>query len=499
MAQGSFILYGSKGKVGNLVAQRNKGKTIIREHVIPTNPRTKAQQLQRSRFGYLAKFYAEGVKQFFKFSFEKKKANESDYNAFMRENKANMFYATKQMLDNYDSCAFGPYRLTSGSIVGYGSAVKWSEQNGQLEIEVPGMTEEMTWGAISELLIAQHTGWQNGDIITFVTIADANPSATICDTVAEAVANNSYFKNNAGTIWRFVQVELNTADVNDPTEYGIGVDADKLVIVPSATDPSSSILGGGSMVVSRNTANGTMVSDSYLEIGTSLKSRINRIANDPAWIQHCADTMMASDESILQGSLLEGKEATIVSPSITKVNANGQLLASGQTYSEEQDIVILGSALSKNTVKIYCNNVLFTPISATAYEMRYHVATNGSYRIEVEGATYATFTLSGVVPQVTISSVKVGGNDVNVGSAVNNVPISGQLAVVVEGQNLEDLEVTASSGFSVSNVSKTATRVSFTAKCPNTYSATGTFSLGTRVLFSAQVEADPTNNPGAFA
>lgn len=499
MAQGSFILYGSKGKVGNLVAQRNKGKTIIREHVIPTNPRTKAQQLQRSRFGYLAKFYAEGVKQFFKFSFENKKAHESDYNAFMRENKKNMFYATKQMLDNFDSCAFGPYRLTSGSIAGYGSAVKWSEENGQLEINVPGMTEDMTWGAVSELLIAQHPGWVNGDILTFVTIADANPSATICDTVAEAIANNSYFKNNAGTIWRFVQVVLNTADVADPTEYGIGVDADMLVIVASPTEGYSSILGGGSLVVSRNGFNGTMVSDSYLEIGASLKSRLNRIAKDPAWVQHCADSMMATDESILQGSLLESKEATIVSPSIASVNANGQLLASGHTYNEELDIVIAGSALSKNTVKLYCNNVLFTPVSASAYEMRYHVATNGSYRLEVEGATYATFVLSGVVPQVTVSSLTVGGNTVNVGQQVSNVPISGQLAVVVEGQNLEDLEVTASSGFSVSNVNKTATRVTFTAKAPNTYSASGTFSLGTRVLFSAQVEPNPTDNPGAFA
>lgn len=310
MAQGSFILYGSKGKVGNVVAQRNKGKTIIREHVIPANPRTKAQQLQRSRFGYLAKFYAEGVKQFFKFSFENKKSNESDYNAFMRENKANMFYATKQMLDNYDSCAFGPYRLTSGSIMGYGSSVVWNEEYGQLEVSVPGLTEDMNWGAISELLIAQHAGWQNGDIITFVTIADANPSATYCDTVEDAIANNSYFKNNAGTIWRFVQVVINTADTKDPTEYGIGVDAGMLTIVPSATEGSSSTLGGGTMVVSRNVANGTEVSDSYLEIGDGLKSHIDLIANDPAWVEHCAKTMLGSEDSILQGSLVDTEEAT---------------------------------------------------------------------------------------------------------------------------------------------------------------------------------------------
>lgn len=354
MAQGSFILYGSKGKVGNLVAQRNKGKTIIREHVIPTNPRTKAQQLQRSRFGYLAKFYAEGVKQFFKFSFENKKASESDYNAFMRENKANMFYATKQMLDNYDSCAFGPYRLTSGSIMGYGTSVHWNEEFGQLEVSVPGITEDMTWGAISEILIAQHAGWQNGDIITFVTIADANPSATYCDTVEEAIANNSYFKNNAGTIWRFVQVVINTADTKDPTEYGIAVDPGMLIVVPSTTEGTSSDLGGGSMVVSRNVASGTEVSDSYLEIGNGLKTHLDLIANDPAWVEHCAKSMLGSEESILQGSLAEGEGATdkalTFSPRRFRLATDGNAVG----YYQQRNV-------TKNDVVIKYNGVVTQP------------------------------------------------------------------------------------------------------------------------------------------
>lgn len=304
MSKNPWLLYGSRGKVGNIVLQRNKGVTTVRELVVPNNPRTKKQQLQRSRFGYLAKFYAEGVKQFFKFSFENKKSNESDYNAFMRENKGNTYLASRSMLDNIDGCAFGRYRMTSGSIPGYGDNVYWNNEQGRLEIAVTGITDAMNWGEISAILIAQNPGWENGDIITLLTIADRNPAATFCDNVADAIANGSMFKNNQGSIWRFTQLTINTADTSAPVDYGVGVVAGKLYVQPSASEPYSSTLAGGTMVISRPTDGGLIVSDSYLELGGETMDAIEAINADPAWADYVGKSMMATAESILQGSLL---------------------------------------------------------------------------------------------------------------------------------------------------------------------------------------------------
>lgn len=50
MSKGSFILQGTTGKVGTLVVQRRKGKTILKEYVIPSNPKTASQIAQRIIF-----------------------------------------------------------------------------------------------------------------------------------------------------------------------------------------------------------------------------------------------------------------------------------------------------------------------------------------------------------------------------------------------------------------------------------------------------------------
>lgn len=207
------------------------------------------------------------------------------------------------------------------------------------------------------------------------------------------------------------------------------------------------------------------------------------------------EDFVITDEMYLNAA---GDEGNIVPPSIATVMANGAYLASGATFNEEQEVVIVGTALSNESVKLYCNGVLFTPISATPSEMRYYLATNGNYRITIEGTEFSAFKLEGIVPQIAINKVKVAGEEIAVGARKENVLRSAQLAVEVEGQNLNGLTVTASSGFSAENVVVTATKVTFTAKCPNAYGANGTFSLGQRVLFSAVVESDPSTDPGAW-
>lgn len=65
--------------------------------------------------------------------------------------------------------------------------------------------------------------------------------------------------------------------------------------------PYSFALGGGTMIVSRKTATGVEVSDSYMVVSPGLAQALNNINNDPAWVQHCANTLNASEPSILQG------------------------------------------------------------------------------------------------------------------------------------------------------------------------------------------------------
>lgn len=55
MAKDSFLLFGSRGKIGNVVSYKGeKGSTVHRIHVIPRNPRTIKQMQTRIAFGTAA-------------------------------------------------------------------------------------------------------------------------------------------------------------------------------------------------------------------------------------------------------------------------------------------------------------------------------------------------------------------------------------------------------------------------------------------------------------
>lgn len=55
MAKDSFLLFGSRGKIGNVVSYKGeKGSTVHRIHVIPRNPRTVKQMETRIAFGTAA-------------------------------------------------------------------------------------------------------------------------------------------------------------------------------------------------------------------------------------------------------------------------------------------------------------------------------------------------------------------------------------------------------------------------------------------------------------
>lgn len=63
MAIQNFISGGFYGKVGQTVGQRWKNKRIIREYVIPLNPRTELQQSNREQFGVATKLAQEAYNQ----------------------------------------------------------------------------------------------------------------------------------------------------------------------------------------------------------------------------------------------------------------------------------------------------------------------------------------------------------------------------------------------------------------------------------------------------
>lgn len=77
----------ARGAVGDLVFSRVKGNQVTKaRNRQPSNPKTSKQVYQRAKFINAVRFYQRGVQNLFKFAFEDKTAQESDFNAFMRHN-----------------------------------------------------------------------------------------------------------------------------------------------------------------------------------------------------------------------------------------------------------------------------------------------------------------------------------------------------------------------------------------------------------------------------
>lgn len=113
-----------KGTLGNTYLRRTRTATgkevnvLAQKNFNPKNPKTLGQMAQRARFATAVKFYKRATRNFFKFAYEDKKANESDFNAFMRHNVAASVPMVKAQVDNESYPAIGnKWMLSQGSLL----------------------------------------------------------------------------------------------------------------------------------------------------------------------------------------------------------------------------------------------------------------------------------------------------------------------------------------------------------------------------------------------
>lgn len=187
MAKGNMFLGYARGSVGDVTFYRDGGLQRARaRNRRPANPRSNRQMTQRALFANAVKFHKLAVSKFFKFAFEDKRSNESDYNAFMRENLKRGVLISKTAFDTQDYPALGDWILSRGSLaeiygVGIGETALQS-MHFPLPVRDVTLSSDPTVAEISQALISQAQGqWMVGDIITLVEVTAGKydvPTAT---------------------------------------------------------------------------------------------------------------------------------------------------------------------------------------------------------------------------------------------------------------------------------------------------------------------------------
>ena len=183
------ITQAGKGTLGNTYLRRTRTATgkevnvLAQKNFNPKNPKTLGQMAQRARFATAVKFYKRATRNFFKFAYEDKQANESDYNAFMRHNIAASVPMVKAQVDSEAYPAIGnKWMLSQGSLLPLRQKMQrlaiftesvhdtlvLATADNLTVFGVDSFNSDATVGEISKVLVSM--GYSEGQIFTLVTV-----------------------------------------------------------------------------------------------------------------------------------------------------------------------------------------------------------------------------------------------------------------------------------------------------------------------------------------
>lgn len=171
MSKGSSYWGTATGKIGNTVVRVRKGvrvESAYQPNV--SNPRSGGQVVQRGKFADAVGFYKRSMANFFKMAFEDKRANETDFNAFMRHNVSRGYVYSRQMVTGGEGALpyIGKWLLSYGSLPNL--PIGADATGIQSQALLPETTEaQTTMGAMFSSWISAGFA-QEGDIFTVVRI-----------------------------------------------------------------------------------------------------------------------------------------------------------------------------------------------------------------------------------------------------------------------------------------------------------------------------------------
>lgn len=300
MSKGSLFFGNASGKLGQVVLSTLKGQQIARAwQPKVANPKTSQQQLQRAKFANAVKFFKRAQQNLFKFAFEDKRKNESDYNAFMRHNVVSSAVLDRVVYDNFNYPA-----LADNWLLSFGSLGEINADNDIAEKEFvqlltlplgTGEKANLTIASASQALVSNYKAI-NGDYVTLVGVKSSVKSLTEDPRVAPE--------------WHIMQFVVDTTNTGKLIEYLEKQDEDASTffstdgrepanIVFSYSNDGCAWLG---IILSRVTANGVKVSTSNL-MPNYYAYEIYQKSLELPYRQSALNSWGRSSEAILKGGI----------------------------------------------------------------------------------------------------------------------------------------------------------------------------------------------------
>ena len=309
MSKGSLFWAKASGKLGEVVLSQVKGQQISRAYQPKVaNPRSSSQTMQRIRFSNAVKFYKHATQALFKFAYEDKRQNESDYNAFMRKNANVAAYVTRESYLNQFYPAIGnQFLLADGSL----PSLPFGDGKGALKISLGTKDftnpQAITVAELSSRFIELYN-FDEGDILTFVYVSNEK-------------AKDITSEPQKPTQWLINQIVISSTDTTTVTDvfkaqngqtFASGAASwlvsgetgeEKTLYVMTEETVAQGWVEGAALIQSRKVANQKLlVSRSYL-INNKYANQIYNASIQPAYVNRALNSWGRNQEAILQGGL----------------------------------------------------------------------------------------------------------------------------------------------------------------------------------------------------
>ncbi|MCF0233214.1 MAG: hypothetical protein HUJ63_13395, partial [Enterococcus sp.] len=296
----------TRGKVGDIVFRVNKGQQIASVYnPKPANPKTTGQMRQRVKLGSAVTFYRDN-KAFFPFAFSNKKATETEYNAFVRENINIAPYIGKYNQVDGAVC-LAPYKMTIGELNSLEFGFVTSSENNIYTSIIANGTSFETYGDIRKSL-----GLSIGDMITiYVSYSSVDPESHEIEGLNINRSTRLLFSNEVET--KSVQDFTPFVTSNNDIAPQIVVEEDGAAIINMIENDEVSLLisegrltAACCVVVSRNVVGEKLkVSNSVLSLNALATEVYNKYRTESA-LESAAVTYGWSGSALLDPNSVKG-------------------------------------------------------------------------------------------------------------------------------------------------------------------------------------------------
>lgn len=294
-----MLLGYARGKVGSMVFSRSAGEQITKAYnSSPRNDRTEPQMNQRTMFLSANKFFTHGQQAFFKFAFEDKKINESDFNAFMRNNIKNGIMMSKAAFEENTYPSVGEWLVTKGSLPGI-NLTYYTGSDPLIPKYIVGPASQGDQNSVAHLSrdLIRHYGVNNGDIITILTIVAKGSDSNNTPSVSPSIRQRIRWIINQFTIDTNSILKLNEI-MTDGVEFFIHEASDQWgLIVPE----SESNISGACITVSRKTRRGLKVSTTKIVNNNQARNALVA-GNEETYKKAVRASWSTSTRAILEGT-----------------------------------------------------------------------------------------------------------------------------------------------------------------------------------------------------